>query len=221
MRVLLLFLFSFILSYSSAQDTIIKRTNDTLFCKVLEITPSEIKYRNSTTDDVLRSIEKSSVVAVHYSNGTHDEFSATPVPVVIRQVPENAPETLPEPTKYIGQRTWKKNGKYYNEDEFHTLLTESHDPAVMKSVGKAEFARKTQYIGWANIPVGIAGIAFFAASVNTYNTSSSSVNNSGNLEVASAVCALLAVNLNIYGAIMFHAHHLENNRAMKQYNLIE
>jgi hypothetical protein len=72
--VLFLLIFSLVLGVN-AQDIIIKKNGDEIKAKVLEITLSELKYKNfNNLEGPMISIAKSDVIFVKYENGTKDVF---------------------------------------------------------------------------------------------------------------------------------------------------
>ncbi len=66
-----------------AQDLLTKRTGEELLVKVLEITPTEVKFRRSDNPDgPLISVWKTDLFLVRYANGTQDVFNALPANTV-------------------------------------------------------------------------------------------------------------------------------------------
>lgn len=74
---LTLFVFIFILILkANGQDIITKKNGDDIRAKVIEITLTELKYKNfNNLDGPLISILKSDVIFVKYENGTKDVFA--------------------------------------------------------------------------------------------------------------------------------------------------
>jgi hypothetical protein len=65
----------FVLSHIDAQDTIWKTSGDSILSKVLEITPTSIKYKRfDNQNGPTYSIMQSEVSMVQYQNGTLDTF---------------------------------------------------------------------------------------------------------------------------------------------------
>jgi hypothetical protein len=61
---------------SIAQDTIIKKNNDVILAKIIEISPSEIKYnRFDIPNGPAYSIRRDELLRIKYKNGIVDEFS--------------------------------------------------------------------------------------------------------------------------------------------------
>ncbi len=77
--------FSFIFLISQAQDIVLKKNGEEINAKVIEISPTEIKYKlTENLDGPLYTILKSDVFMIKYSNGTKDVFN-TESPVVMPQ----------------------------------------------------------------------------------------------------------------------------------------
>lgn len=78
MKTLALFLLIFSAFCSYSQDQLFKRDNTKLEVKILEINPTEIKYKLFTYQDgPTIIIAKSEVALIIYQNGTHETFNVT------------------------------------------------------------------------------------------------------------------------------------------------
>ena len=79
-RLLLLLPLLALLAVSArAQDLLTKRNGDEIAVNVLEITPSEVRYRRSDNPDgPLISVWKTDVFMVRYANGTKELFNTPP-----------------------------------------------------------------------------------------------------------------------------------------------
>lgn len=74
-------IFSFVIAFlpALAQDQLFKRDNSKLEVKVLEITPTEVKYKLfSYQDGPTIVVAKSDVALIIYQNGQHEVFNAAP-----------------------------------------------------------------------------------------------------------------------------------------------
>ena len=81
-----LLVLTFAVGTAQAQDLLTKQNGDELQVKVLEITPTEVRYRRSDNPDgPLISVRRSDVFMVRYANGTKEMFGAN----------QNAPQTPP------------------------------------------------------------------------------------------------------------------------------
>ena len=76
MKQILLIFFLAYSSYVLGQDVIVKKDGGTILAKVLEVNPSDIKYKKfSNINGPTYSIEKSEVMSINYENGDKDNFN--------------------------------------------------------------------------------------------------------------------------------------------------
>ena len=80
-QTILLFLLALLAgSAAQAQDLLTKRNGEELSVKILEITPSEVRYRRADNPDgPLISIWRSDVFMIRYANGTRENLSGAPL----------------------------------------------------------------------------------------------------------------------------------------------
>jgi hypothetical protein len=115
-----IFLFGFI----HAQDLLIMRNGDDLKVKVLEITPTEIKYKKfESPEGVLYVIRKSDAFMVKYENGTKDVFN--------RYESENRPMTNFDKKDPYKKESPLKDYNFYNHKARRGIVT----GAVLTGVG--------------------------------------------------------------------------------------
>ena len=92
---LLLPLLACLASPARAQDLLTKRTGEETAVKVVEITPSEVKYRRTDNPDgPLISVWRSEVFQIRYANGTTESFvpaSAVPASAAAPPVTPSVP----------------------------------------------------------------------------------------------------------------------------------
>lgn len=78
-RLLLLVLFSLLPLVLRAQDVLTKQTGEELQVKVLEITPTEVRYkRTDNPDGPLVSVRRTDVFMIRYANGTKEVLGVAP-----------------------------------------------------------------------------------------------------------------------------------------------
>ena len=100
MRTLLLLTILFLLGgVAQGQDLLTKRNGDELLVKVLEISPTEVKYRRADNPDgPLISVWKADVFMIRYANGTKDVFGPGGA---TRSVISTAPAAAPAPAPSV------------------------------------------------------------------------------------------------------------------------
>ncbi|MDB5234034.1 MAG: hypothetical protein JWR44_1027 [Hymenobacter sp.] len=89
---------------AQAQDLLTKRTGEELPVKVVEITPTEVKYRRTDNPDgPLISMLSADVFMIRYANGTKEVFTARTSAPAAAPAPVPAPAAAPVnvPTPYI------------------------------------------------------------------------------------------------------------------------
>ncbi len=86
--ILLLLLVLLAGSAAQAQDLLTKRNGEELSVKILEITPSEVRYRRADNPDgPLISLWRSDVFMIRYANGTRENLSGAPLPPAAAATP--------------------------------------------------------------------------------------------------------------------------------------
>ncbi|SHJ42242.1 hypothetical protein SAMN02745146_3115 [Hymenobacter daecheongensis DSM 21074] len=93
-RLLLFVFFSLLALTAQAQDLLTKQNGDEVPVKVLEITPTEVRYkRTDNPDGPLISVRRSDVFMIRYANGTKEVMGVAPAP----GLPATAPALPPGP----------------------------------------------------------------------------------------------------------------------------
>jgi hypothetical protein len=88
---------------AQAQDLLTKRSGEEINVKIVEITPSEVKYRRTDNPDgPLISLWKSDVFMVRYANGTKEVFGPKPAAPVVPEVPATTTGLPPTGTTVPG-----------------------------------------------------------------------------------------------------------------------
>lgn len=201
-----------------SQDTIFKRNKEIVIAKILEISDSEVKYKRFDLPEGPDYIEiKSNIAIIKYSNGLTESFQAAPAQVTAPVANQN---TLPFPFNpqritYLGLNRWEQMGRILNEEQMHVALWETKDKDILRLSKQSKFAKKAQFVGFATIPCGIAGISIAAAGVNNLFNGGPS---NDNYLFGTMVCAALALSTNIFGVTMFHTHRRKNAQAIELYN---
>jgi hypothetical protein len=220
---LLLFCLS-ITSIVRSQDTIIKRNSDILIVKVIEVNPTEIKYKKFDFQDGPTYTElKSNVKIIRYKSGLKEEFSEK---AVIVERPSNTDVYNNQPAfsndiEQIGTR-FQYKGIMLNETMLHSLLLKSNDKRITGLVAESKQARAMQFIGFASIPLGIAGLYCLSTSeTQTYNYTNGTYSNNPQKQIYQNVgilCGMLAVTCQVESVFSKIKRVKSNKEAVRLYN---
>ena len=109
--------FSF-LTGLNAQDVITMKDGTDVQAKIIEVNPSEIRYKKySNPDGPIFTINKSDVLIVRYENGEKDVFAEN---TQEKKYTSNTTETIVEGMKYY------EYSKYYDTKNYHPLPTDPY-----------------------------------------------------------------------------------------------
>ena len=125
---LIVFTFTFLFVFNSeGQDIITKKNGEDIQAKVIEITISELKYKNfNNLNGPLISILKSDVIFVKYENGTKDIFADDkPLPISgsASNLETNTENIDEDKLALAGKEDAKKYYKSYSGAGAGTLIT--------------------------------------------------------------------------------------------------
>lgn len=127
MKRLLFLLMWLMASYAMAQDVIVMRDGTSILSKVLEITPTEVKYKKySNLDGPTFTVLKTDILVINYENGEKETF----------ETPENLPATA-------GSTTDLKSFSY---EELGNLKEEAEIQKSLNSLNKK--CKRIKIIGW-------------------------------------------------------------------------
>ena len=207
-NLLLTILLSFSVSLVFAQDTITKRNSEIVIAKILEINPTEIKYKKFNFQDGPTYTEKrSDIKMILYSNGAKEIFEPEQPKKIEVQIPDNVDyygETSASSNKIeiLGKVKFRQKGLILNERKLQNVLIQTKDKKIVALVRDAKTAKAMQYIGFAAIPLGIVAII-------TYNEG---------MLAGGAVCLVAAVACPIASGVFKKNRISYNKAAVKLYN---
>lgn len=181
MKKFVLLLITLLSVYSArSQDTIVKKNGDIVIAKVLEIGPTEIKYKRYDFQEGPMYIEiKSNLDKIIFSNGIKEVFpSAPPSPsnqVIINnnEPPRdyyNHPITASNKIERWGMQ-YRYHNERLNEKDMFEILNKTKDKKIVGLVAQAKDAKALQYIGFFGIPLGILSGIFLAKSTGMFYNS--------------------------------------------------
>jgi hypothetical protein len=214
--------FSLIITASFAQDTITKFNNEKIIAKILEISPSEIKYKKFNFLDGPTYIDKKSdVKMIVFSNGMKEEFKQEQAKKIEVKVIENndyyrEASVVSTKIEQRGAGKFRHKNVTLNEREFHNLLINTKDKKLVALASSAKDAKAMQYVGFAAIPVGIAALLLFGKSM--YLTSANTIGFNSGYVAGSAVCLVAAVACPIASGTFKRKRSTCNRAAVKLYN---
>ncbi len=159
-------IFFFSIGNLFSQDTIFKRNSEIVIAKILEISPTEIKYKKFDYQDGPTYTEsKSNIKQVIYSSGMKEVFEVK-LPeeqkVVYLDNSEYYDGTKYDKIDMLHTNKYLQQNKYYNEREMHKLLINTNDRKIAELVKVSKRSHGLQYIGFAAFPLGIATLMSFA-----------------------------------------------------------
>lgn len=127
---LLTFLFCNLVLQAQNNDYILKKNGDELYGTIKEITPEEIKYSDTLTPQVIRSIRKTEVFMIRLRNGVKEVYGQQEVIQNNQPVLENP--RFPGPIVYIGSNDYKIGEKIHQFRYVKTLLLSLEDERIGK-----------------------------------------------------------------------------------------
>lgn len=157
--------------FGFAQDTLVKRDGQLLFGKVLEVSPTEVKYKKIDFIDGPTYTEiRSTIERIKYQGGHVDIFEE-----VKKKEPESKKndEYYRETPKYpqiIAMGSYFKYGdNIVKERQIQDFLLKTKDPEIMYRVKNARASKGLRYVGFAAIPLVICSAVFYSFGLDSYN----------------------------------------------------
>ena len=157
LKLLFAIVFLCVANISFSQDTIVKRNNTVILVKILEITPSEVKYkRQDMLDGPVYTELKNDITMVKYANGLKEEFAFQPVPktetggYVIQPYNDNKISQRGHSVYYMNRRIGNR--------ELLSLLHNSPNKDVFNLQLKSEHYKHLSNLGFIAIPLGAVAI---------------------------------------------------------------
>jgi hypothetical protein len=233
--ILVLILFT---SNCFAQDTIIMRNDQHIPCNIVEITPTEVKYKKWELNDGPLYIENKSLVSqIKYKNGFVDVFQEVqkapvqPMKKAEDDYVRDHKNTKTRDDEYVKNPHRDKltmiGGNHYiygeqrlNEAGMQRMLLSLNDPQINKEVKTAKVDKGLKYMGFAAIPLCLVGI-FALTQINQGPTYNNNYTYSHNSEfVTPAVICFAGAAVTFTASIYFGIDRkVRNARAVRLYQL--
>lgn len=150
-----------------AQDTIVKRNSEIIIAKILEINPTDVKFKKfNFLDGPTYTESKSGIKMIVYVSGEKDEFEE----LIITPPPAAHPNN----NDYVDSKDrssqislwnykrYEQYGKSLGEPEIHDIMRKTGDHKLNLLVEEAQTAKRRQSTVYLTIPLGVAafGILF-------------------------------------------------------------
>ena len=163
-----------------SQDTLYMSNGEKIPSKIIEINPSEVKYKKSNNiDGPTYSSENADIKFIKYRNGSVDTIKSivkVPETITIQTPTEVSQPPLIEkkPAIYVSGFYYRYNGKKMKEDEVHLFIQKKQDREIDEYVRKSKKAKLFEYVGLVAVPALIYGVV---SARSTYNYNQSFFNN--------------------------------------------
>ena len=164
---LLLILFSVsIMQVVMAQDTIVKRNDEKIVAKILEVNPADVKYKRfDYPDGPVFTSAKWELKYIIYGNGVKESFENFPTPPPVTANTINLNDLLIQPTR---NNYYYRNQKIAEQDMLD-LAWKTKDKKVCLMVKKTEEQKITKNVFMiGGIVLGSAGVLTFTGIVSAY-----------------------------------------------------
>ncbi|HET6225930.1 MAG TPA: hypothetical protein VFF27_06600 [Bacteroidia bacterium] len=209
-----------------AQDTLVKKDGQLLIGKVLEVSPTEVKYKKADFPDGPTYTEiKATLERIKYRGGQVDVF-----PEVKSLKAESKPEDdyRQQPTKkreddYRSAENskivklggyYKQGDNFYRERQVQKILLKVNDPEINYRIKKARIENGLRYIGFAAIPV-FAGSLMMASLASSSTKAYPNSREPLNIFVGGTVVSGILLGTSIYLNI---DRKVNNAKAVHIYN---
>lgn len=202
-----------------SQDTLYMKNGVKIPSKILEVTPTEVKYKKvENIDGPTFTTHGSDISLIKYKNGSIDTLRVDPPVEVIVKTPDKptAPKPVPvdpHPAIYPFGPVFKYNGRHINAKGAQRIMLTVNDPVINDHVKKAKTSKIMGLLGFVAIPTFIFGVGYSA--VAAINNDGSPSDMSYGPGIASGAVAVVALGT----SITFNVRKKKNmNAALDLYN---
>ena len=200
-----------------AQDTLYLKNGAKIGSKILEITPTEIKYKKfDNIEGPTYTTHGSDISLVKYKNGAIDTIKVEPPAAVVTKTPSKPAEPKPaDPNPAITPfgPVFKYNGRHINAREAQKIMLTVNDSEINQHVKAAKFSKSMGLLGFVAIPTFIFGAGWSVFALANNNGSSSDMSYGPGIAGGAVAVACLATS------ITFNVRKKKNmNDALDLYN---
>ena len=200
-----------------AQDTIIKLNNDKVIAKVIEINPTEIKYKKfDYQDGPVYTENKSDIKMIIHSTGVKETFEQEQPKAKNTDYITNtgSPNEITDDIKYYYYHNTR-----INQEDMQEILMRTKDPEIMNLVNKATTERHRQFIAFAAIPVGIVALLSYAdALINSGAFSTVNYSESKAALTVGIIFTAVTISFPTIATVNKNRKTRHNSEAIKLYN---
>ncbi len=200
-----------------AQDTLIMKNGTRIPSKVLEITPTIIKYKKADNiEGPTYTTNGAEVNFVKYQNGSYDTIRVqAPAPITISSNTQKTSAVQappdPHPAIYRFGPGFKYSGGIINAKGAQRIMLTVNDPEINDHVKKAKFSKGMGFVGFVAIPTFLFGVGYSLVEAANSNYATAEYWPG----VASGATAVVCLGT----AITFNVRKKRNmNAALKIYN---
>lgn len=151
------------LSILKSQDTLFMKNGAKIPTKILEITPTEVKYKKTDNPDgPTFTTLGSDINLIKYANGTIDSIKVEP-PVVAEKKAEkvSAPRPPdPHPAIYPSGPFFKYDGRHIKSKDAQSIMLKVNDPEINRYVKATKVSKAVGLVGFLAIPTFLFGAGY-------------------------------------------------------------
>lgn len=216
------FLFFISFPFAVSQDTIIKRNSEIIVAKIIEINPTDIKFKKFENLSGPLYIEKRyDIQKINYTNGSVDIFDdlKPTEPIKVHSNKTDYVESGAQ-TNYIDLWTYKRyrqRGVNFDEKRMHEIMLNTGDPKLTGLVKDAKRSQRGQLIGFVGIPFAAAAYGFLLTST-IYHPFSSNSDPDPVLLTSAGVCLIIGVACPVVSHNSRKRRIATDNAMVKVYN---
>ncbi len=201
------------------QDTIYKTNGNLIIAKINEIKPDEINYHRFDFQDGPMYVEKKAdIVQISFSSGMKQTFEKTTEEYFDEKqkpgafdlnVRHPAPAYSAKMELFGNAYRFRFQNSLINEREMYSIMLDTRDKELIEKVADSKHYHGLQFLGFAAIPLGIAGLACIATGGDS---------NEGEYIALGAVSIAAAIACPIASGVSKKKRGDANKAAVKLYN---
>jgi len=197
-------------NFITAQDTITTQNNRVIVAKIMEVTPTTLKYKKFDMPDGPDFIlERSTVKKIVYKNGTVEVIDPIPATTVGTPVAP-APPVAEASYKFVKfDNTYMYNNMRVGENRMYRIMNKKNDPELYSLTRKAKKANVLRFVGLAAIP---------AAAYAAFGLTLGAIEEDGFFIGVGAVAAVATIGFTATGIIGNIRHKKMRAKAVALYN---